>query len=260
MISTKIAENINKIKNKNIDIKEARNKDAILWPSFDDVIGAPGNRKLLAGNMQAGWFGEVPSSSFITGDALALKVGISAGTSQYSSEPWLKFAYKGDVLLVAKKPFRYGISWDAINQANCVYGDKTIEINGRKYQVMLMRGIGEDVQPNPKILNQAYNGPACHNSMWNKLILPIHQKAPSNWKFRKNVKSPTENWNVGYTDADLITNHSNGNGPYSWCQETTSEASSRSTCGGNGVSYTLTYSSDTAYSTFGWRPCLQLIG
>lgn len=227
---------------------------------YDDKIGAPGNRKLLKGTMQQGWFGEVPSSSFITGDALALKVGISAGTSQYSSEPWLKFAYKGDVYLVAKKPFRHTISWDQINAANCVYGDKTIDINGRKYKIMLMRGIGEDVQPNPKTFYKPYDGAANHHSMWNKLMLPIHQNAPSSWAYKNNVKSPTENWNVGYTDADLITNSSGGNGSYSWCQDTTYQNDCRSIRGYNGVSYASAIYSYYASSDYGWRPCLKLVG
>lgn len=254
----KIAEDINKIKNINTNIKEIRNINTVLWPSFDDVIGAPGNRKLLAGNMQAGWFGEVPSSDFITGDALARMVGITAGVSQYSSEPWLKFAYKGSVLLVSKKPIRYNISWRAINDANCVYGDRTINIINKRYKIMLMRGIGEDVQPDPKTLNQAYDGAVYHNSMWNKLMLPIHQKAPSSWSYSSNVKSPTENWNVGYTDADLCTNSVNGS--YSWCQETASNDSSRTSRGGNGVS--KSYSEKMYFSNeyCGWRPCLKLIG
>lgn len=259
-MKTKIAENIKEIKNTNTSIKQIKNGNTVLWPSFDDVIGAPGNRRLLAGNMQAGWFGEVPASDFITGDELALKVGISAGTSQYSSEPWLKFAYKGNVYLVAKKPFRHTISWDQINAANCVYGDKILNIKNKDYKIMLMRGISEDVQPDPKKIIGEYGGAVNHNSMWNKLMIPIHQKAPSSWAYPSNVKSPTENWNVGYTDADLITHHNNGNGSYSWCQETTYGPSDRSVRGEYGVSCAYFVSFYHVSSDFGWRPCLKLIG
>ena len=45
--------------------------------------------------MEEGFFGEVPASELITGDALASQVGISGGTSQNSTAGWLKFAYKG---------------------------------------------------------------------------------------------------------------------------------------------------------------------
>lgn len=255
----KIAEDINKIKNINTNIKEIRNINTVLWPSFDDVIGAPGNRRLLAGNMQAGWFGEVPASDFITGDALAAKVNLRSSNMQYIREPWLKFAYKNGIYLVAKKPIVHSVSWDILNRLNCVYGDRVIDIGDKKYQVMLMRGIGEDVQPNPKILSRAFTGTACHNSMWNKLMLPIHQQAPHGWE-SPNVKSPTENWNVGYTNADLITNDSTGNGSFSWCQETVAVTSARNVRGANDVSFCGARYSNLTDKNFGWRPCLQLIG
>ncbi len=245
----KIAENINKIKNKNIDIKEARNKDIVLWPSFDDIIGAPGNRKLLAGNMQAGWFGEVPSSDFITGDALAKLVGISAGTSQYSSEPWLKFAYTGAVYLIVKKPIRYSISWDQINQANCVYGDRMVNIKNKRYKIMLVRGVGENVQADSKVLNENnFQDKACIYSMWNKLILPL---------FREET---TNTWGTNYTDEDLITNYRKGNGAASWCQEKVQKDDYRLVRGSNTPSYSGAFNSKNASYVFGWRPCLQLIG
>ena len=108
----------------------------------DDLLGSPGSPYLISGTMQEGFFGEVPASELITGDALASECGISQGTSQFSSEGWLKFAYQGKIQFVAKKPIRHSISWDAINTANCVYGDsgdKTVVIGGKTYKVTLMR-------------------------------------------------------------------------------------------------------------------------
>lgn len=116
--------------------------DQTVWkytPPYDDVIGGPGNRKLLKGTMEAGWFGEVKASEFITGDELARLIGLTAGTSQYSNEPWLKFAYENDVYLIAKKPFRYGLSHDQLNAVKAVYGDLTKVIKGKKYAIMLDR-------------------------------------------------------------------------------------------------------------------------
>ena len=243
-------------------ITEVMSEGKVLWEfPQDDKIGAPGNRILLAGNMDAGWFGEVPSSDFITGDELARTIGLTAGSSQYSTEPWLKFAYKGEVCLVAKKSFRCHLSWNNINAVNAVYGDRIIEIKGKKYAVMLMRGIGEDVQPDPRVLISDVQGSANHNSMWNKLMLPIHQNAPSNWYYKNNVKSPTENWNVGYTDRDLLTNTNGGKGAYSWCQETVSSESWYLCRGGNNdVSFSGNLGANYSYSGDGWRPCLKLIG
>ena len=109
---------------------------------FKDIWGTPGSAKLIAGDGEEGFFGEVPASELITGDALASECGISQGTSINSTAGWLKFAYKGEIQFVAKKPIRCSISWKAINTAKCVYGDsgdKTVVIGGKTYKVTLMR-------------------------------------------------------------------------------------------------------------------------
>lgn len=235
--------------------------DQTVWkytPPYDDKIGGPGNRILLKGTMDAGWFGEVPTSEFITGDELARLIGLTAGTSQYSDEPWLKFAYEGGVLYIAKKPFRNSISWNSINAVNAVYGDRVETIRGKKYAIMLPRRTGKDIQPDPRKTINGYGGAVNHNSMWNKLMLPIHQKAPSKWVFPNNVKSPSENWNVGYSDADLITSYKNGNGSNCWCQEIVSNG--YLIRGGNGVSDSYRYSAYQLSTNMGWRPVLELIG
>lgn len=242
-------------------ITEVMSEGKVLWGfPQDDKIGAPGNRTLLAGNMDAGWFGEVPASDFITGDELARSIGLTEGVSQYSNEPWLKFAYKGDVHFVAKKPLRHSIYWTSILSVNCVYGDRVIEIKGKKYAVMLMRGTGEDAQPDPKNLITESEGKVLHNSMWNKLMLPIHKNAPSSFAWTRNFKSPTENWNVGYTDADLLTDSNCGNGAYCWCQETVHDKLYRLYRGRQGVSHSTFCLMFDSTSTYGWRPVLKLVG
>lgn len=222
---------------------------------LDDKIGAPGNRKLLKGTMQQGWFGEVPSSSFITGDELARMVGISAGNSQYSDTAWLKFAYMGNVELVPKKAIRNSISWDNINAAGCVFG-KEITIKGKKYKVRLIKGKTEGKQND----SSNYQNAIHHGSEWNLLMLPIHKNAPSSWAQPNSVKSPTENWNVGYTDQDLLTHTSFGNGSYSWCQEYGESTNYRLLRGREAVSFAGSYSPSSLYAVLGWRPCLELIG
>ena len=96
-------------------------------------------------------------------------------------------------------------------------------------------------------------------SEWNKLMLPIHQNAPSNWKYPENVNSPTENWNVGYTDIDLITNNNSGPGAYSWCQEYAHSTDRRLVWGYYGVSYFNYISSDYQGVIGGWRPVLEVV-
>jgi hypothetical protein len=221
-------------------------------PYPHDLSGSPGSKFLIAGTMEEGFFGEVPASELITGDALASACGISAGTAQFSNEPWLKFAYQGKILFVAKKPFRYSLSWNAINAANAVYGDRTVTIGGLTYKVRLMRGANKDPA-------DAYEGSICHGSEWNRLMLPIHENAPNNWAYPNNVDSPTEDWGVNYTDEDLLTHYNYGNGSRSWCQEVAETASLRVRRGGYGVSSSGSITASNSSSGYGWRPVLELL-
>lgn len=226
----------------------------VLTPG-EDKMKSPGNWLLLKGTLQQGWFGEVPAKDFITGDELAKKVGITAGTSQNSDCGWLKFAYMGKVEFVAKKTIRHSISWDNINAANAVTGQRTIDIGGKTYKVRLLKGKTEGKQDDIK----SNSGDINKGSEWNKLMLPIHKNAPtSEWKYKNNVDSPTENWNVRYTDADLFTEASAGNGSRSWCQEYGSHGS-RLFRGSDGVSDSNTFLPQNYDRLCGWRPVLELV-
>lgn len=218
----------------------------------DDLSGSPGNPMLIAGNMEQGYFGVVPSSQLITGDALASMVGISAGTSQFSSEGWLKFAYQGKIQFVAKKPIRHSISWNSIDSANCIYGTKTVTIGGLTYKVRLMRGANEDPAG-------SFQGSINHNSEWNKLMLPIHIEAKDkSWAYPNNVEADVPYWGIDFTDADLHTHEYHGSGSYSWCQEVGDSSSRRIVRGGTGVSYSDSLSASGSFAPGGFRPVLEL--
>lgn len=227
---------------------------------FEAINYGPGPTTLIAGDMQAGFFGEVSASELISGTDLASLVGISQGTSQNSTVGWLKFAWQGKILFVAKKTFRHSISWDHINSANAVYGDKTVEIGGLTYKVRLLKGANKDPAG-------AYSGAICHGSEWNRLMLPIHQEAINkNWAYPNNVESDIPVWahSLGtgtqgmYTDVDLLTHYDHGSGSYSWCQEVAESATFRVSRGRRGVSGSLSNLSSSMLSNYGWRPCLEL--
>lgn len=228
---------------------------------FEAIINyGPGPATLIAGDMQAGFFGEVSASELISGDALASLVGISEGTSQHSTAGWLKFAWQGKILFVAKKAFRHSISWDHINSANAVYGDKSVVIDGLSYKIRLLKGANKDPAG-------AYDGAICHGSEWNRLMLPIHQEAINkNWAYPDNVESDIPVWahNLGtgtqgrYTDMDLLTHYNYGSGSYSWCQEVAESAARRVYRGYHGVSNSSSTTSSFTGFNRGWRPCLEL--
>jgi hypothetical protein len=220
----------------------------------DDIHGIGGLYNLIAGDMQAGYFGTVSSSDFIDGDSLAGAVGLSAGISQYSTTDWLKFAYEGKILLRPMKAIRMAISWDSINDASVVFGDKTVTIGELDFKVRLMKG----ALTNPSKDGNPDRGAI--GSEWNTLMLPIHEEAPSDWANPKFVNSPTEDWAVDFTDGDLLTHHNYGKGSYVWCQETIEgSGDSRVIRGYYGVSNSGLFPSSDSSSYLGWAPVLELV-
>lgn len=227
---------------------------------IEEIEGAegPGPTKFIGGDMTQGFLGEVEASEFITGDALASEIGLSAGTAQHSNEPWLKFALDNKILFVAKKPFRHSISWDDIHDRNAVYGDVSapvVEINGYQFKVRLLKGSNSDPVP-WEDENRGAIG-----SEWNRLMYPIHEHAgTSNWNYSQYVEDNVPNWGVGYTDADLVTESSAGSGSASWTQETQdTDSSRRLRRGGVSVSLLGSYPSSGAIIGNGWRPVLELL-
>jgi len=248
-----INKNTKRVMLENIEIKRIMSEGGVLWEKKS--LG-PGPTKLIGGNEEAGFYGEVPTSDFITGDELARMIGLTAGTSKFSNEPWLKFSYMGKTEFVAKKTFRFSISWNSINAVNAVFGNRTIKIGDNTYKIRLMKGKTEGKQNDSSSISGNIN----KGSEWNKLMLPIHKNAPSSWKYPNNVNSPTENWNVGYTDNDLLTDKSAGYGTSSWCQEYGENTAEHLTRGLYGVSFAsriASYYDGNGHG--GWRPVLELV-
>lgn len=218
-------------------------------PDYWGIV--PGVTTPIAGNSTYGFYGEVTHEELINGECLAALIGLTSGTAQHSTESWLKFALDGKTLFVAKKTFRHSISWNHINNVNAVYGDRTVSINGVNYKVRLLRTGTEDPM-------DGYNGDYLHGSEWNKLMLPIHEQAEDgSWAYKDNVEANVPYWGIDYTDADLMTRSTHGNGSYSWCQETYS--SYRVYRGNNGVSGSDSIAPTYSYAGGGWRPVLELV-
>ena len=198
-----------------------------------DPYGTPGPQILTAGTLGSGYFGFTSASELITGDALASAVGITQGTSQFSSEGWFKFAYTQKILFIAKKTIRHSISWDHINGVGAVFGGAVVVIGDKIYKVRLMTG-GE-AQPASKAGGE-----------WNLFMYGLHKDQLPPW--------------ANYNDQDLHTNSAYGNGFYSWCQETDKSSSdSRVRRGGSGVASFYSGASASAVANNGWRPCLELV-
>lgn len=247
---------IENIKHINADIDKAIYKTETIWSRIDDRTGSPGPKKLIGGNMQAGFFGEVPTLDLISGKELSRKLDLTYGTTCYPGEPWLKFAYLGKIEFISKKPIRHSISKNYLLFKKIVYGDTQVEIRGKKYKVRLIKGKKDNLTYKEQ---SVIEGEINWNSEWNKLILPIHSNAPSFWKYKGNVNSPTENWGIGYTDKDLLTHESFGSGAYTLCQERGEDMDRTFVRGRLGVSFSTSGLIDSDSSNYGWRPVLELV-
>ena len=186
-------------------------------PDFSTVHGS---NTIVKGNSTYGFYGEVDSVDFISGDDLASAIGLTAGTSQNSDAGWLKVVDGRKMLLIAKKTFRHSISWDNINAVNAVFG-RIIIIGGVKYIVRLFS-----------------------SAEWDRFMYPLHTSHPNS----------APNW-AEYTDEDLLVHSSYGNGSYSWTS--TPQSSYRVNRGYSGVSYSYNYSPSRSDSSGGWRPVLE---
>jgi len=186
-------------------------------PDFSSVHGS---NTIVAGDSSYGFYGEVASTDFISGDDLATLIGLSAGTSQNSDSGWLKVVDGNKMLLIAKKTFRHTISWNDINAVDAVFG-KIITIDGVKYVLRLLS-----------------------TAEWDRFMYPLHVDHPNN--------APA--W-AEYTDADLLVHSNYGNGSYTWTS--TPSSSNRVYRGYSGVSGSNINNPSNSFSFSGWRPVLE---
>ena len=235
-----LGKDIKKIINSNVEVTKGYHQGNVVWSGFDG----------LAGDENHGFYGEVPTSQFISGNALATAIGLTEGTSINSTQPWLKFALNGKTLYVAKKHFRHSMSWNDINAVGAVYGTKTVAIGGKTYKVRLLKTATVDPVSDP------WNWADVIGSEWNKLMHPIHVKAGTqSWGINQGVDPDVPTWGINYTDAALETSVRE-----SLCQEryriyyvtrgySDGDASIASYC-----------NADECDDVIGWRPCLELVG
>lgn len=193
----------------------------------------PGSPTLIAGDANAGWYGEVPTADLIDGVALAAALNLVAGTPQNSTGPWLKFAYNGKILFVARNTFRYAMSWDQLQAINVVDGSRIITVGGTKYRIRLLKGGDADYAVGP-------------GREWDALMLRVHTSYPAGTRW------------AAYTDAQMSV--TTGNGFVTWCYDFQQSSPGNKVTRGNGsVSAFNIYRADTSNYATGWRPVLELV-
>ncbi len=144
------------------------------------------------------------------------------------------------------------------NKADEVLQNAQETIGGRDYRIRLLRGAADDPTDS---YGDGDRGSIGKENEWNRLILPIHERAKEgDWNY-SSYAGDVDDWRVGLSDADLITHNIFGNGSYSWCQEAreNSETYRRVLRGYLGVSFLLATFSWNTISNYGLRPGLELL-
>lgn len=96
------------------------------------------------GDENLGYYGEVSAESFITATALIESVGVVEGNLAYLDSSWLKFAYEGKILYVAKKPIVASVGYEQLAARGLTTGGATRVIGGKTYKIRLLKGVTED--------------------------------------------------------------------------------------------------------------------
>lgn len=138
--------------------------------------------------------------------------------------------------------------------SNAVTQNKVVSKNGFNYKVMLMGGFENDPFASAAADRDAIG------SEWNKIILPLHERAKlQNWNYPA-YAGQTEYWGTNLTDFDLMTHYTLGSGSYSWTKEVQDATPwRRGGRGLNGASFAAWGHSWVVDSYFGWRPVLELL-
>jgi hypothetical protein len=196
----------------------------------DDPLNSIGNKYLIAGDMQAGYFGTV--TNLVTNTQLTNLMGMTNGTLLDPADTDItfhKFAHKGRILFIPSKPIKHSISWDNIQSQNGVKG-KVISIDGNMYLCRLMTGSRHYYTNNPSIAG----------GEWEELFVAFH----------------VSNGGI-LTDSDIYLT---GNGNFNWCQEVYFDSiNNRIIRGRDNVNYFIQGISNTVHETRGWRPVLEVL-
>ena len=163
---------------------------------------------------------------------------------------WLIFNDNGTEKLIPKSPLKYNISWNNINDADLVYGNKNINVDEKTYKIRLINDT---------------------NKEWNHMMLPL---TGIDGKEKNNSSAFGRfGWNTTkYVEKNMpsIANYTwlrdlGGLSNYCWTQDTRFSLGPKSKIRGSrdnssGMAYSF-YAHPNAYthysSSYSWRPVLE---
>ena len=236
-----------------------------LLNSLPDLPGVNKDTFQYDPERDTGYFGKIDSEEFIGYEELSKLAEFSAGKLMNEDKGWLVFYFKGEIVYMPQHPIRYNVSWEDINQASLVYGDKNVEINDNVYTISLMTGAKSDPLDDVEYWNvdagREQELDLGNGSMWNELMYRVHQDIPGvtdEGDTGSGGSQHGENWD-NLTDEDLNINWNKcSKGALTWTQETSSNVTAtRVGRGYNRLARLNRSASSPAYAGHGWRPALR---
>lgn len=160
-----------------VDFKISRNIKII---ALDDK--GVGEDKLYYGNLDYGYYGNVPASQFFSGTQLAAAMGL---TFPAYGDPtmWHKFAHQGKTVFVPNAFIGKGLSYNELVAAGLLEG-KVIQHGQFQYKVRLMKGYDPtmnfaDRLPLPSSTVDTVTIPN-FDSEFDRLVYPMSRYVPTN--------------------------------------------------------------------------------
>lgn len=165
-----------------------------------DFTNAPGPKTLIAGDMDAGFFGEVSPEELIDGISLASLAAYSKALPINNDSHWFKFILDGEILFQSKYPLRAQSSTAQGPRTVYPIPNRKVIIDGVEYNLTVLNRLNpaftcnKDVKPS----DQMYQG-----SEWERIMLPMFaQSADQSWSNTKHLSGDVPNWGM-YTPEDL---------------------------------------------------------
>ena len=245
----------------------------------------PGPTTLVAGNAQAGFFGQATQTQMgRTMTQVMSDLGITEGTAQFTDDGLLKFIHRDKIKFINRRTIRNALSWIHIqnrlvaNGGN-VYGGATMTFGGNSYKVRLMRGWGR-VSANPNgtgtpnyetgplmtISFAPFSSSGNNGANWPNNNSPWNVNSPNEWNTlifpvastSQNQTSNVPNW-ASYSNADLSV--ASGDGRMTWTQETANTFTDFRVYRGGVVLANIGggYYSDVGFAVYGLRLVFELI-
>ncbi|ARV77250.1 virion structural protein [Pseudomonas phage Noxifer] len=203
------------------------------------------------------YLGEFAAASLITGADLTTAVGAGGiGADLGAMDAWLGYKINGKTLYLAKKPIRYGVTWNQLNAIGCVFGVKTVVIGGKTYKVRLPTGANK---VNPGWFANDAGGE------FNDMLYPVYNGVAA---AQPQVQAYPR-W-AAFTDAQLnlsINKSTSANpGVMTLCQEQTSAGdylvrgyNDADNAGNAQILAGWHVGPNAVFNYTGWRPVLELV-